>query len=187
LQKACTETQFAVNPAGCPAASDVGIAVAHTPILQSPLSGPAYLVSHGGQAFPDLVLVLQGEGITLRVTGHTQIKHGITYSRFETVPDAPISSFELHLPESPTSALAATESLCSTTRTVTLRKRVLIHHNNHTRHVTRPVRRLLTEPLTMPTTITAQNGTMLNQTTKIAITGCQKAKTTKQHKKKKIG
>jgi hypothetical protein len=86
------------------------------------------------------VLILQGEGITLQVTGHTQIKKGITYSRFETVPDAPISTFELNLPENPTSALAATESLCSNTRTVTVKKRVLIHHNGKTRRVTRAVK-----------------------------------------------
>jgi hypothetical protein len=187
LQKACTEAQFAVNPAGCPAASDVGIAVARTPILSSPLSGPAYLVSHGGQAFPDLVLILQGEGITLRVTGHTQIKNGITYSRFETVPDAPVSSFELNLPESPTSALAATESLCSNTRTVTVRKRVLVRRNGHTRRVTRSVRQLVSEPLAMPTKITAQNGAVLNQTTQIGVTGCAKAKPKRASKKKARG
>jgi hypothetical protein len=187
LQKACTEAQFAANPAGCPAASDVGIAVAHTPILASPLSGPAYLVSHGGQAFPDLVLILQGEGITLHVTGHTQIKNGITYSRFETVPDAPISSFELNLPESPFSALAATESLCSSTRTITVRKRMLVHRLGHTRRVTRAVRQVVTEPLAMPTKITAQNGTVLEQNTQIAVSGCPGTKSVRKHKTNRHG
>jgi hypothetical protein len=176
LQKACTEGQFAVNPAGCPVASNVGTAIAHTPILSVPLTGPAYLVSHGGAAFPDLVLILQGEGITLHVTGHTQIKHGITYSRFETVPDAPISSFELKLPQGQFSVLSANANLCATTKTVRVRRRVVVRRHGHRVHVLRTIRQLVPASLSMPTTITAQNGAVLRQNTRIAVTGCAKAK-----------
>jgi hypothetical protein len=112
LQKACTAAQFETNAAGCPQASFVGTAIAHTPILSTPLVGPAILVSHGGEAFPDLDIVLQGQGITVILTGNTGIKHNITTSTFATVPDAPVSSFELVLPEGEHSALAANGNLC---------------------------------------------------------------------------
>ena len=147
LQKACLAATFEANPASCPKESDVGTATAVTPILAHPLSGPAYLVSHGGAAFPDLEIVLQGEGITLILDGKTDIKKGITSSTFRTVPDAPISSFELRLPTGKYSILgayvpaSANYNLCGTS-------------------------------LAMPTIITAQNGAVIKQTTKIAVTGC---------------
>ena len=162
LQKACTEAQFAANPAGCPAASNVGTASASTPVLAHPLAGPAYLVSHGGAAFPDLEIILQGEGVTLVLDGSTDIKKGITSSDFKTVPDAPISSFELKLPTGKYSVLSANlpekakYDLCG-------------------------------QALGMPTEIVAQNGMVLKQTTKIGVTGCPKVKKrakSEKHKKK---
>jgi uncharacterized repeat protein (TIGR01451 family) len=114
LQKACTEAQFAADPANCPPASDVGTATATTPLLPNPMIGPAYLVSHGGKAFPDLVVILQGNNVTIDLTGNTDIKGGITYSKFETVPDAPVSSFELNLPEKENALLGAVKNLCDT-------------------------------------------------------------------------
>jgi hypothetical protein len=176
LQKACPEGQFAANPAGCPDGSVVGVATAVTPVLKVPLTGPAYLVSHGGAAFPDLDIVLQGEGVKILLTGNTDIKKGITYSRFDTAPDAPISSFELNLPEGPHSALGAIKNLCALTKTTTTTRRVTRRIHGHVRHVIVKVKKLTPEPLLMPTTITGQNGAVETQTTKIAVTGCAKAK-----------
>ena len=91
LQKACPESVFFVNPAACGAGSVVGMAVAHTPVLDSALSGPAYFVSHGGAKFPELIIVLQGEGVTIELPGETFIsKTGITSSTFPAIPDVPI-------------------------------------------------------------------------------------------------
>jgi hypothetical protein len=193
LQKACTAAQFASDPAGCPVGSFVGSAIAHTPILASPLSGPAILVSHGGEAFPDLVLVLQGEGVRLNVTGHTQIKKGITFSHFETVPDAPVSSFDLTLPQGPHAVLTTDipgRNLCATTRVVTVRRRVTRRIHGRRRKVLVKTRRTVAAPLLMPTTITAQSGAVVNQATKITVTGCAKAKprkTTKANTGKRTG
>ncbi|HTA96529.1 MAG TPA: hypothetical protein VK730_02670 [Solirubrobacteraceae bacterium] len=189
LKLACTESVFAANPASCPAGSAVGTAVARTPILNSPLSGPAYIVSHGGAAFPDLEVVLQGEGVTIVLDGKTNIENGITSSSFESVPDVPVSSFELKLPEGPHSILGAPSGLCST-HTVLVKKKVTVNVKRRgrvqKRRVTREVSTQVATGLVMPTTITGQNGAVIDQKTPIAVTGCQavavKHKTVKKHK-----
>jgi hypothetical protein len=189
LQKACTEAQFNANPAGCPAGSVIGTAKAITPILSSPLTGPAYLVSHGGAAFPDVEFLLQGEGVQITLDGKTDIKKGVTYSRFETIPDAPISSFETVLPQGPHSALAASGDLCATTKVVSVRKRTKIRVHGRVKRVTRTLKRRVSQSLVIPTTIVGQNGAQIVQSTKVAVTGCARAKKTtvkkKHHKGKK--
>ncbi len=147
LQQACREAFFNTNPASCPSASVVGSAKAISPILATPLTGPAYFVSHGGAKFPELVVVLQGEGVTIDLAGETFIDPhtSITSSTFRTVPDAPVSSFELTLPQGRYSALGSKSNLCKS-------------------------------KLIMPTLITGQNGAVVKQTTHIAVNGCPKAK-----------
>jgi hypothetical protein len=112
LQKACTAQVFEANPASCPAASIVGHAIVHTPVLPVALEGPAYFVSHGNAAFPNLTMVLQGYGVTVILVGDTLIRGGITTTTFKSVPDVPFETFELKLPEGPYSALAANANLC---------------------------------------------------------------------------
>jgi hypothetical protein len=113
LQKACPAATFESNPAGCPPGSVVGIARASTPVLTQSLSGPVYFVSHGGEEFPSLIVALQGGGVRVDLVGSTFIsKAGITSSTFKTVPDVPVSSFELYLPQGKFSALAANGNLC---------------------------------------------------------------------------
>ncbi len=112
LQKSCPEATFAQNPRVCPIGSLVGGATATTPVLAGRLSGPAYLVSHGGLAFPDLDVILEGDGVRVILIGNTNIKKGITSSTFASIPDVPVSSFALNLPIGPHSALAANGNLC---------------------------------------------------------------------------
>jgi hypothetical protein len=173
LQKACTAQTFNANPAACPSPSIVGIVRATTPLLPVGLSGPVYFVSHGGEAFPSLIVVLQGDGVRVDLTGATFIsKAGITSSTFKTVPDVPVSSFELYLPEGKYSALAANGNLCALTSSVAVKRRVTkrVHghavHRTVTTHVKKPA------SLLMPSEFVGQNGAVLKQTTKIAVTGC---------------
>ncbi|HWY18773.1 MAG TPA: hypothetical protein VNY27_08700 [Solirubrobacteraceae bacterium] len=157
LQKACLAATFEANPAACPAGSVIGVVRTTTPLLPVPLSGPVYFVSHGGEAFPSLVAVLQGDGVRVDLTGSTFIsKAGVTSTTFKTVPDVPINSFELYLPEGPNSALAANTNLCAAAG-----------------------------QLKMPNEFIAHNGAVLKQTTTIAVTGCPKAPAKKAKKAKR--
>jgi hypothetical protein len=113
LQKACPEKTFAANPYTCPSGSFVGGVRANTPTLAAKLKGPAILVSHGGQAFPDLDLLLEGEGVRVILVGNTNIKNGITTTNFATTPDVPVTSITVNLPVGPHSALAANGNLCA--------------------------------------------------------------------------
>ena len=172
LHKACVDTVFEANPAACPAGSAVGLAIAHTPLLNKPLQGPAYLVSHGNRAFPDLEIVLQGEGVTVVLDGHTDIKKGITKTTFESVPDSPVESFELNLPEGSNSILAAPENLCTPTRTATVKKSVEVRRNGRTVTEHKTVTEKVPEKLIMPTELVGQNGAVIKQSTVIAVSGC---------------
>jgi hypothetical protein len=114
LQKACPDGVFNTNPAACPAPSRIGVVRAVTPVLPVSLMGPVYFVSHGGAKFPELIAALQGYGVTVYLRGETFINPaGITSSTFRQVPDVPIDSFELYLPQGPYSALAANGNLCT--------------------------------------------------------------------------
>jgi hypothetical protein len=113
LQGACREATFKADPANCPRSSLLGSGAVTTPFLRGLLTGPVYLVSHGSRAFPDLDAVLQGEGVTLLLTGAANFVHGISSDAFRTLPDAPISTLDLMFPAGLHSAFAANANLCN--------------------------------------------------------------------------
>ena len=113
LNKACPEATFAANPYACDAGAFVGSARANTPTLPGKLQGPAILVSHGGEAFPDLDLVMEANGVRVIVVGNTKITKGITTTNFATTPDVAVTSITVNLPTGPHSALAANGTLCT--------------------------------------------------------------------------
>jgi hypothetical protein len=113
LQQACLAATFESDPYHCPSGSFVGGVKADTPTLPVKMKGPAILVSHGGAAFPDLDLLLEGEGVRVILVGHTKIKNGITTTNFSTLPDAPVTKVTVNLPVGSHSALAANGNLCA--------------------------------------------------------------------------
>jgi hypothetical protein len=150
LQKACTEAEFDANPATCPATSIIGHAKAITPILPEPLEGPAYFVSHGGAQWPELIMVLQGYGFTIDLHGETLISK------------QGVTSSTFHaIPDEPVTSFELTLPAG--------------HYSALT-----GLGNLCKGTLTMPTQFIAQNGMELRQSTKVAVTGCPKAKKTKK-------
>ncbi len=70
-------------------------------------------MSHGGEAFPDLDLVLEGSGVRVILVGHTKITKGITTTNFFETPDVPVSSITVNLPVGAHSAVTNFGELCA--------------------------------------------------------------------------
>ena len=93
------------------AQSVYGTATAVTPLLDKPLTGPVYLRASGNR-LPDLVADLQGQ-IEIELDGQIDTaKSGGLRARFNTVPDAPITSFVLALDGGKKGLLINSANLC---------------------------------------------------------------------------
>jgi hypothetical protein len=88
----------------CPASSIVGRATAYTPVLNKPLSGPVYFAENKRlnkfgrliSTLPSLVITLRGE-VSINVRQNSDVKGGRLISTTATIPDAPVSRFDLRL------------------------------------------------------------------------------------------
>jgi len=104
LANTCPEATFKAS--GCAPASVVGSAVAASPLLSQPLSGPVELVDVGG-SLPNLGLDLQGQ-LHLLLEGTIDISKVVT---FNGLPDIPIAHFALTFGSTP-GFLGNTRDLC---------------------------------------------------------------------------
>jgi hypothetical protein len=157
IQKACTANVFEHERPNCPAASIIGHAVVRTPDLPVPLEGPVYFVSYGNKSFPEVVLVLKGDNVTIEEHGETLIEGGVTTATFRHVPDAPFTSVEVTLPAGRYSEFAAN----------------LPHERQD----------FCGRNISMPTFFKAQNGLQTRQNVRITVTGCPHSrKATRAHK-----
>jgi hypothetical protein len=147
LQQACDVAKFVSDRSACPVHSVVGTAIVKTPVLPVPLVGSVYLVSHKGESFPQSVMVLSGDNVTVELVGETLIRHGVTSVTFHALPDVPFSSVEVSLPTGPYSLFGAN-----------------LPHESYN---------FCGRKLTIPTALVAQNGLEIHQSTAIKVTGCR--------------
>ena len=117
IKTICTRVQFAegaVLGEKCPTGSVYGSAKAFTPLLGKPLEGPVFLRANGGEReLPDLVAALHGQ-IDINLVGFIDSVHGGIRTRFNSVPDAPVSKFILTMKGGSKGLLVNSTNLCKT-------------------------------------------------------------------------
>jgi hypothetical protein len=109
IRTICTRVQFAAKQ--CPKASQYGYAKAITPLLEEPVEGPVYLRS-SNHKLPDLVAALHGL-VDVDIVGRIDSFHGGIRANFETVPDAPVSTFTLNMQGGKKGLVVNSRSLCA--------------------------------------------------------------------------
>jgi hypothetical protein len=125
ISNPCTRVQF--NAGACPPSSILGRAKAWTPLLDQPLEGPVYFRSNGGEReLPDLVADLNGQ-IHVNLVGFIDSvsKKGSESSRvrtrFQSVPDAPVTRFVLQLKGGKHGLIENSRNLCKSKNEATLK------------------------------------------------------------------
>lgn len=105
----------AVLKGNCSRRSIYGHAVAWSPLLPGPLSGPAYATVKNGQ--PDLALTLNGQ-VSLIALGKVGSKGGRLRVAFSGLPDLPLSRIRLSLRGGSRGVSIGKSQLCGRSRTV---------------------------------------------------------------------
>ena len=112
----------------CPKSSIVGSAKAVTPLLNKPLAGPVYFVKNVRidkktgrriRTLPTLLLALRGE-VALNVRATSSVEHNKLVSTFKTVPDAPVTRFDLSLKGGKHGILVVNGNACKRNKTATI-------------------------------------------------------------------
>jgi hypothetical protein len=154
INNACTLAQYEADFTKCPGDSFIGTVSAKTPILDQPLTGPAYIVAPPNDV-PQVRLRLngqgQGDGVFVELSGDVIVDRGDGRSvvTFKTVPDVPVTAFDLDLPAGPHSILdAPSDDLCK-------------------------------GPITADLTLIGQNGKRVDSQPRIAVSDCPKIRAAK--------
>jgi hypothetical protein len=109
LGNICSEKELIANQ--CAGRTPIGQAVTTTPLLDQPLSGPAYAVTGSG-GLPRLAFILNGQ-VTLIPRAETKTTPGgLLQTTVPVVPDAPIGHFALTVFGGKTGYLINTRNIC---------------------------------------------------------------------------
>ncbi|HZV72208.1 MAG TPA: hypothetical protein VFF79_00680 [Conexibacter sp.] len=109
LNAACAPGAFAAGR--CPPQSQIGTAVALSPLISDPVTGPVWLVKRQ-RGLPRLVVQFRTP-IALQLEGVVNIgKDGGIGTTFPVVPDLPITKFTLRFHGGAYGALALTRNIC---------------------------------------------------------------------------
>jgi hypothetical protein len=108
IRTVCTRVQFVAD--ACPSGAIYGHAVAKTPLLDEELKGPVYLRSSDNK-LPDLVADLHGI-IDVEVVGRIDSIRGGIRANFESIPDAPVDSFEITMQGGKKGLLVNSRDIC---------------------------------------------------------------------------
>jgi hypothetical protein len=151
LNAACATDAFAAGR--CPPQSQVAKAVALSPLLRDPVTGPVYLVKRpaGQKGLPRLVVQFRSP-IAFQLEGTVNIgKGGGIGTTFPVVPDLPITRFTLRFHGGAYGALALTRNICR-------------------------------RALRLPASFSGQNGRAVKARPRIAVRGCRGARAHKPRK-----
>jgi hypothetical protein len=122
----------------CPEGARVGSGIARTPLLKESLKGAIYLVQPRRNGDPDLWVNLGGGGFEVRVRSEMTRVDGRIETRFQGLPDIPLSTLTMRLAGGAGGILALEREICGAARppaaTVELRG-----HNGARRTVRHPV------------------------------------------------
>jgi hypothetical protein len=109
LGNICSEKELASTQ--CAGRTPIGTAITTTPLLDQPLTGPAYAVSGSG-GLPRLAFILNGQVSLMPRAETTTTPAGQLKTTVPVVPDAPIGHFRLTVFGGKTGYLINTRSIC---------------------------------------------------------------------------
>lgn len=128
----CSRHDFAAG--ACSERSRVGDSLARTPMLSTPLRGPAYMVRGSDVGAPQIWTSLEGQGMRLTVRSVlSAAPNGQLRNTVVDLPDQPLTAFTMHMRGGRSSLLSAATGACDAPREQLVAAST-VHAQNDMRH-----------------------------------------------------